>query len=116
MAALLIISGLLLPGDNTGAVQAPRISLDMDPAGNAYDDTTQTMTVGPIDSCLTGTPGDNAQHGHVAHLVIQDVEDLVGWQVRLNYDGGRMRPASVNFAPFLDSTTGQNISFTNLPI
>ena len=34
----------------------------------------------------------------------------------MNYDGGKMRPASVNFTPFADSARGQNVSFTNLPI
>jgi hypothetical protein len=49
-------------------------------------------------------------------LIIQNVEDLVAWQARFNYLGDQMRPTSVNFAPFTDNTTGQNISFVNLPI
>src|SRR6266542_1599461 len=103
-------------GSGSRAVQAPEIRLDMNPAGNAYDETTNTMTVGAVDSCLSGLPGNNAQHTHVAPLIIRNVEDLAGWQVRLNYDGGKMRPTTVNFAPFTDNNTAQNISFVNLPI
>jgi Thrombospondin type 3 repeat len=98
------------------AVQAPTISLDMDPSGNIYDPATNTMTVGPIDACLVSGTADPATHVHTAHVVVQNVEDLVGWQVRLNYEGDRMRPDTVNFAPFTDNNTGQNISFVNLPI
>jgi len=54
-------------------------------SGNSYDSATNSMTVGTADNCLaTGLPGNNAQHNHVAHPVIQNVEDLVGWQARLN--------------------------------
>jgi hypothetical protein len=99
------------------AVQAPRMSLDMVTTGNSYDDTTNTMTVGTINRCLnTPPPGNNVTHTHSAHLVIHDVEDLIGWQAQLAYDGGKMRPNTVNFAPFVDNGTGQNISFQNLPI
>src|SRR5439155_12445895 len=50
------------------------------------------------------------------NLVIEDVEDLIGWQVRANYIGDKMRLSFVNFAPFIDIKTGQTISFVNLPI
>ena len=86
-------------------------------SGNTYDGATNSMSAGSVDNCLaTSLPGNNAQHNHTAHLVIQNVEDLVGWQARLNYDGGKMRPATVNFSPFTDDTTGQNVSFVNLPL
>jgi hypothetical protein len=98
------------------AVQAPTISLDMDPSGNTYDPATNTMTVGAVDACLASETADAGTHLHTAHVVVQNVEDLVAWQVRLNYDGDRMRPDTVSFAPFRDSNTGQNISFVNLPI
>jgi len=100
----------------SSAVQAPRLSLDMQPAGNTYNDSTNSMTVGEVENCLTSDPGNNIQHNHSAHLVIQDVEDLVGWQARMNYDGARMRPSTANFTPFVDNTTGQNVSFVNLPL
>src|SRR2546422_1269904 len=76
-----LISGRL----TSHAVQNPTISLDMVTTGTTYDDTTNTMTVGPIDSSFTGS--SNVTHNHVSHLVINNVEDLVGWQVRLNYIG-----------------------------
>jgi hypothetical protein len=78
---------------------------------------TNTMTVATIQNCLsTASPGNNLQHLHPTHLVIQNVEDLVGWQARMNYDGGKMRPNTVNFSPFTDNNTGQSISFLSLPI
>jgi hypothetical protein len=99
------------------AVQNPTISLDMDPSGNTYDETINSMAVGPIDNCLTtAEPGDNSTHVHPVDVVIQDVEDLVAWQIRLNYDGGGMRPHTANFAPFMDTDPHQAVSFINLPI
>jgi hypothetical protein len=116
-ALLSAVAGFLLFAGEGRAIQAPRIGLDMVPAGNGYDAATNTMAVGPIDNCLSSDPpGNDAQHNHIAELVIQEVEDLVGWQVRLNYDGGRMRPASANFSPFPDNGRGQSVSFINLPI
>jgi hypothetical protein len=110
------------------AVQAPRMSLDMVIAGNTYTPTvdddfdgipdpgTNVMNVGTVNSCLTtAPPGNNLQHTHSVQLVIQNVEDLIGWQAQLNYDGGKMRPNTVNFAPFLDGLPAQSISFQNLP-
>jgi len=98
------------------AVQAPTISLDMVPTGNTYDDTTNTMTVGTIDSCLADAVANTATHTHLTQLVIQNVEDLVGWQVRMNYVGDQMRPLSFSAAPFTDTTTGDQVGFANLPI
>jgi hypothetical protein len=98
------------------AVQDPSISLDMVTSGNTYDETTNTMTVGSIDSCLTSATANPSTHNHTVHMVIENVEDLVGWHVRLNYVGDKMRPNTVNFTPFVDNTTGQIISFVNLPI
>lgn len=116
LGLVLLAYGVSPPAD-LQATQAPRISLDMVTSGNSYDDATNTMTVGSVDNCLTtDLPGNNGQHNHTAHLVVQDVEDLVGWQARLNYDGGRMRPSNVNFTPFTDGNTGQNVSFLNLPL
>lgn len=113
---LIAVAAVLLGGDSSRAVQAPFMSLDMVIDGNVYDEASNTMTVGSIETCLTTpAPGDNAQHNHVAHLLLHNVEDLHGWQVRMNYDGGRMRPANINFTPFVDSATGDSISFLNLP-
>jgi hypothetical protein len=101
---------------NTSAVQNPRISLDMVTAGNAYDDTTNSMTVGPVDNCVTAATGNPATHTRSSHLVVEDVEDLVAYQVRLNYVGDRMRPLSFNPTPFTDNNLGQPVGFLNLPI
>ena len=98
------------------AVQDPSLSLDMVLAGNTYDETTNTMTVGTTENCLTSETAIPATHNHPAHLVIRDVEDLIGWQVRLNYVGDKFRPFTVNYTPFTDNNTGQNVSFLNLPI
>src|SRR5438034_5952574 len=86
-------ASLILPGALTSrAIQAPSMSIDMVPTSNTYNDTTNTMSVGAIDNCLTSLTGNNSTHAHQAHLVVQDVEDLVGWQARLNYLGDQMRP------------------------
>ena len=112
-AGALLVSGAL----TSRAVQDPSLSLDMVTIGNGYDDATNTMTLGAIEDCLTTTPpGNSTAHFHSVHVVIQNVEDLVGWQVRINYLGDSVRPNSVNFVPFADNTAGQNISFVNLPI
>ena len=124
IAGVFLISGWLsseeeaLPdGTAEALVQAPSLALDMVPAGNTYDAETNSMALGQADYCLeTAAPGNNDAHMHPAHLVITNVEDLVGWQARLNYEGAQMRPLSVNFTPFSDGERGQNISFLNLPL
>jgi len=114
------LAAFLLSGAITSrAVQDPVISIDMVTTGNAFDDTQSPplMSVGTIDNCVTtASPGNNLAHLHTLHVVVQNVEDLIGWQVRVNYLGDRFRPNTVNFTPFLDNNTGQNISFVNLPI
>ena len=117
-AVIAASAGLLFSGFLTShAVQNPTMSFDMVTTGNTYDETTNTMTVGTVDNCLTtAPPGTATQHIHSVHLVIQNVEDLVGWQARMNYLGDQMRPNTVGFAMFTDNNTGQNISFLNLPI
>jgi hypothetical protein len=130
-ATVAVISiGVLLSVDfSSQAVQTPKISLDMDPTGNTYtpsldgdgdgipDTGTNAMTVGTIDNCLTSIPGNNAEHSHPVHLIIQDVEDLIAWQVRINFDGTRAAPANINFQPFTDTALeSEPISFLNLPV
>ena len=104
------------PYGTSEAAQSPSLSLDMVPAGNTYDEATNTMTVGTIDNCLTSGAANTLTHLHSVHVVVQDVEDLVGWQIRMNYIGDRFRPNAINFNPFTDNNTGQNISFATLPI
>jgi hypothetical protein len=124
IAGVLLLSGWLsseeesLPdGTAEALVQAPQLALDMDPAGNTYDAATNSMTLGQTDYCLEALPpGNNLAHTHPAHLVIRAVEDTVGWQARLNYEGAQIRPVAVNFTPFSDGERGQNISFANLPL
>lgn len=116
LAVAIIVLVALLPFAHTSAVQSPRISLDMVTTGNTYDETTNTMVVGAIDSCSSDAVGNNATHVHQVDVVVQTVEDLIGWQVRLNYDGGEMRPQSANFTLFTDNNTGDSVSFVNLPI
>jgi len=130
-ATVAVISiGVLLSVDfSSQAVQMPRISLDMDPSTNSYtpsvdadgdgipDPGTNAMTVGTVENCLTSIPGNNAEHSHPVHLIIQDVEDLIAWQVRINFDGTRAAPANINFQPFTDTALeSEPISFLNLPV
>jgi hypothetical protein len=111
------VTGLFLSGGlESHATQNPTVSLDMVTSGNTYDDSTNSMAVGSIESCLTSATANPTTHIHPAHLVIQNVEDLLAWQVRFNYIGDRMRPSTVNVAPFQDNNTGQSVSFLNLPI
>jgi Thrombospondin type 3 repeat len=111
--AIALISGTL----TSRAVQNPTMSFDVDPAGNTYDSATNTMSVGAVDDCLTSpAPGNNALHTHTVHLVIHNVEDLIGWSVRLYWIGDEWRPLSAQFTPFTDGNTLQGVSYVNLPI
>ncbi len=120
--AAVVVAVSLLPGHlSSHAVQDPSISLDMDTAGNSYSDPgaagDNSMTVGTIDNCLTAAaPGNDFQHNHLVHLIVQNVEDLVAWQARFNYNGGQMRPSAFNPTPFTDSATTAQVGFLNLPI
>jgi hypothetical protein len=123
-AGALFLSGLL----TSQAVQNPSISLDMITTGNAYvpsvdddfnglpDPGTNVMNVGAVNNCLTtAPPGTATTHVHTVQLIIQNVENLVGWQARANYIGDKMRINTVSFTPFTDPMTGQTLGFTNLP-
>src|SRR4029453_18006219 len=103
LMAVSIASGVLLSLQLTSAQTNTNttLALDMDISGNAYDEATNTMTVGTVDFCSVGNSTDTL-HTHVAHVIVRDVEDMIGWQVRVNYDGGQIRPFPVNFAPFTD--------------
>src|SRR5437773_4007707 len=119
LLAIAASAAFLLSGRLTShAVQNPTISLDMVTTGNGYSDPgmagNNSMTVGTIDSSSTGS--QNVTHTHGVQLVIQNVEDLVGWQARANYIGDRMRCSIINLTPFTDSLAGQQLGFANLPI
>ena len=134
LLAATITSGVLLSLHLTSAQVNTNTTLALDmvpagPAGNTYCDgagllpdgvtpcsPANSMTVGAVDSCFADAAGDNNPHTHIAQVIVQNVQDMIGWQVRLNYDGGKMRPNSVQFMPFTDSNTLQGISFVNLPI
>ncbi|TMB64943.1 MAG: hypothetical protein E6J43_12705, partial [Chloroflexi bacterium] len=106
---------LFLSGTLTSrAIQNPTFSLDMITTGTIYNGATNVMTVGQIDGSSTGS--QNATHLHPVHLVVKNVQDLVGWQARLNYTGDKMRVQGQNLAPFTDNNTAQNVGFDNLPI
>src|SRR5207244_12192058 len=89
-AGALFLSGAL----TSRAVQNPSMSIDMITTGNSYtpgadadlngipDPGTNTMTVGLIDS--SSTSGSTASPNHIVQLIVQTVEDLVGWQARAN--------------------------------
>src|SRR5437899_2224557 len=138
LAVLVTATVLLLPLGQARAVQAPEISLDMDGSTNTYtpsvdndfdglpDAGSNVMTVGTIDNCFThAAPGDNAQHLHGApvagdppvQLVIQNVEDVVGYQARINFDGTKLAitsPGQISDTPFTDGAKA--INFLNLPV
>jgi hypothetical protein len=117
LLAVAILSGFLLSSRLTRAQNTNvTISFDMDTSTNTYDENTNTMSVGSVEFCLESATANTVTHTHPAQLIIQNVEDLIGWQARLNYTGDKMRPNTVNFIPFTDNTTGQNVSFNNLPL
>ena len=109
---------LALVPSGSRAVQSPSIFLDMDPTGNTYTASPENrMVVVGIDNCLTSNPSEPVNHSHFVHLIVNNVEDMVAWQVRLNYIGDQMAPVSFNPTPFNDSDQpGVNpVGFTNLP-
>jgi hypothetical protein len=116
LALVVAASALTVTLNSTRAVQAPEISLDMDQTGNTYDDATNSMAIGTIENCLSSATADPATHTHPTHLLIRNVEDLIAFQIRLNYIGDQMRPSVFNPTPFTDNTTGQQVGFINLPI
>src|SRR5437870_864640 len=72
LLAIAASAAFLLSGHLTSqAVQNPTIALDMVTTGTTYDDTTNTMTVGQIESSSTGS--QSVSHTHAAHLVINNV-------------------------------------------
>ena len=110
VAAALFFSGVF----TTHATQNPTISLDMVTTGNGYCDSAGVVTggvtcansitpastncvvndaggscnemvVGTIDQCVT-TAANNNTHNQAAQLIVQNVEDLVGWQIRPAFD------------------------------
>ncbi len=111
-----VLAALLLKPFDSRAVQNPTLAIDMVTSGNTYDDTTNMMTVGTVNNCLTSATANPLTHVHATQVIIQNVEDLIGWQARLNYIGDKMRPSTVGFTMFTDNTTAQTISFNNLPI
>jgi hypothetical protein len=113
-----VLIALALSGRLTSqAIQNPTIAFDTVLTGNTYDDTVNAMALGATDQCFsTAAPGNNNIHLHTLHVTIRNVEDLIGWQARVNYLGDQWRPSTVNFIPFADNNTGQSISFVNLPI
>jgi len=120
LAAGVIGLGLFLSFNLTRAQNTNvTMGIDWGIVDNTYIDTTNTMTVvfnPATDFCLASATATTITHTHQADLLIQNVEDLVGWQLRLNYTGDRMRPLSQVVTPFTDSTTGDPVGFTNLPI
>ena len=112
------LMALALVPSGSRAVQSPSIFLDMDPTGNIYNASSEnSMFVAGVDNCLTSNPSEPVSHSHFVHLIVNNVEDMVAWQVRLNYIGDQMAPVSFNATPFNDSDqSGVNpVGFTNLP-
>ena len=99
---------------STRAVQNPSISFDMVPTGNTYN-ADNSMTVGTIDKCVTDAT-TTFPHNRQAHLIIQNVEDIAGAQVRINHDDTRLEVTLVQWAPFSDANTLSPVGFLNLPI
>jgi hypothetical protein len=98
----------------TGNVYVPGADDDSD---GFPDPGTNHMSVGAINNCLTtAPPGSAVTHNHIVHMVIRNVEDVVGWQARMNYIGDKMRVSGFNPSPFTDTFNGGTVGFTTLPL
>src|SRR5207244_11748507 len=103
LLAIAASAAFLLSGRLTSqAVQNPTFSLDMTTTGNTYDENTNSMAVGAIDSCLTSATANPNNHDHAAQFIVKNVEDLVAWQVRLNYIGDKIKYSVCNPKTFVD--------------
>src|SRR5881628_1702122 len=67
------------------ALQNPTIELDTVLAGNTYSDPglggNNSMAVGATDACLNAT-ANNALHTHNIQVLVRNIQDMIGWQVR----------------------------------
>src|SRR5207249_7668410 len=123
----------------SSAVQTPKISLDMNGNSNTYvpsvdndfdglpDPGSNVMSVGTIENCFNDPSTTNTAHligfggtnttDPRFQVVVKTVEDMIGYQARINFDGTKLAitsPGQVNDTPFTDGTKA--INFLNLPV
>src|SRR5947209_12053816 len=121
----------------SSAVQTPKISLDMNASTNTYvpsadtdfnglpDPGTNVMTVGTTENCFNDPSTTNTAHiiGAPAagyppfQVVVKTVEDMIGYQARINFDGTKLAitsPGQISDTPFTDGAKA--INFLNLPV
>ena len=84
-----------------GAAQAdgPALSVDANPAGNT------PASLGSIESCAAVSNGDMFQ----ADLVIEDVQDLLAWEIYIEYDPQIVEIAEQDVRLFQEANVGSSV-------
>jgi len=90
----------LFPAAATPSSQAETaLAVDADPSGNT------ATTLGPIDPCVSVDTGDFFS----IDLVVNDVEDLIAWQVRFVYDPEMIDLIERDVKLFLAASEGSSV-------
>src|SRR5437899_10402509 len=112
LAVLVTATVLFLTLGQTRAVQAPKISLDMNGNSNTYvpsvdndfnglpDPGSNVMSVGTIENCFNDPSTTNTAHligfggtnttDPRFQVVVKTVEDMIGYHARINFAGSKM--------------------------
>lgn len=80
--------------------EAPQIALDADPAGNT------PSIAGTPDSCVSVQPGDSFD----VQILITNVEELLAFDIYIEYDELLLEVSGKETALFLDSNTGSRVT------
>lgn len=97
LAALLIAP--LAAGSQRAAAQGPNLAIDARPTGN------QPTELGPVDSCVSADPGAPVQ----IDIVIQDVQELLAWELYLAYDAAVVEVEEIDVRLFQEANTGSSV-------
>ena len=94
VVALLSLSAVLWPGRASAQPDhAASIGVDADPTGN-----TATL-LGERDTCIAVQEGDSFQ----VDVIVEDVEDLIAWEVYLSFDPSLIQVTDRDVHHFLDA-------------
>ena len=88
--------------------------------GNAdFDAADQLMSVPqPLTACVSRTVTDftdPTQFIVITDFIFENADEMVGGDVRLNYDPTRINLLSTSITPFTGNSTGQAVGLMNLP-
>ena len=102
--ALAVLLALSVAG--ASAQESPQIALDANPAGNT------PSTAGTPDSCVSVQPGDSFD----VQILITDVEELLAFDIYVEYDELLLEVSGKDTALFLDSNTGSRVTDLSAPV